>query len=263
MNVRFFLRKHWETLAGALLDRSEVELQSNKRVHHLRFLQEARIATPISGYIGVVEMPSGQRRYSTELRQSFTDEVLSACLHEVGPEPNVVTDTLADHNGPRGLADASSQYIGVAYGELSARGFVQIGAGRISASECSEVGVLSAHGFMGRLSDSMPHLWGAIHVGGVLDEAEGGAVLEYRLEYFNPLHAENSYEIWSGLRGVGPKRQEFIHLMFAEGGKLVLAAEAVGVRLDLIARKAKTLSEGVQSEMRSRIVRAPDQSSQE
>ena len=263
MNVRFFVKKHWETLMGAVYGRSELEMQSAKRVHHIRFIQEARIATPISGYAGVVEMPDGTNRYLTELRQSFSDEVMSSCLHDVGEVSDVVTDALLDHSKPRGVADASSLYKQTPYDELSVRGFVRIGVGRIDPAECVDGRLLSAHGFMGRLSDSMPHLWGTIHEGGVLDADEGGAVLEYRFEYLGVLPAGSQYEIWSGLRGVGAKKQEFVHLMFTDERRLVLVAEAVGVRLDLIARKAKVLSESVQNEMRSRIVLAPNHSAKE
>lgn len=264
MNVRFFLQKHWEALCSGT---GASELVSKVRSHHIRFHREVRIAAPISGYWETVSLASSEARYLTELRQSFTQEVMSTCLHQLEgllpqerPQDESLNEAVNDIPlvpeiaAPRGVPNGRSVFAEATYDSLQARGFRLIGVGRIEAYECDSNGRLLPYRYMGRLSDSMPHLWGAVHEGGVLDENEGGAVLEYRMEYFEGLKAEDGYEIWSGLRGVGAKVQEFVHLIFNRKRQLAMVAEAVGVRLDLIARKSKVLSPEVVSLMHDQVV---------
>ncbi|NOX49292.1 MAG: hypothetical protein GXP16_01990, partial [Gammaproteobacteria bacterium] len=85
-------------------------------------------------------------------------------------------------------------------------------------------------------------LWGAAEIEEG-NTTEGGAVLEYRLRYLNSLKCSNRFVINSGILQVTPKVQQFAHLVFnAESGQVCLSAQAVVVRMDLIARKAKVLS---------------------
>lgn len=261
MNVRFFVKKHWEMLSAYLADQPTAvvgcELEA-LRSQHLRFLKEARIATPLSGYVGLVTMPDGSSRYLTELRQSFTQEVMSTCLHDLGLVGETAENELSAHAAPRGLPDRMSEFAQTGLDEAAARGFSMIGKGALETGECDTQQRLLPHGYMGRLSDAMPHLWGAVHEEGVLDENEGGAVLEYRFQYMAGLKAGDTYQIWSGLKATGPKVQEFVHLMFNPGAELAVIAEAVGVRMDLIARKAKTLSEETQNQLRKHVIAAPE-----
>ena len=249
MNVRFFLQKHWEALSAGL---PENDLSTRVRSHHIRFHREARIATPISGYLSAVALDSGRLCHLTELKQSFTQETMSTCLHELDGIGAVEQAELPSSAAPRGVQNRTSEFAQLGYGQLQQRGFALIGAGKIDSSECDLDGRLQPFRYMGRLSDSMPHLWGAIHQNGVLDDNEGGAVLEYRLEYFAGLTDGDRYEIWSGLRDVGEKVQEFVHLVFNQARELAMVAEAAGVRLDLIARKAKVLSPEVVKQMQTR-----------
>ena len=251
MNVRFFLQKHWEALSSGI---EQGDLVNRVRSHHIRFHREARIAAPISGYLNSVSTDSGERRLLTELRQSFTQETMSTCLHELQGIDEVEEVDMPSSAAPRGVQDETSEFADVQYMQLEQRGFALIGAGKIDAQECDSEGQLQPYRYMGRLSDSMPHLWGALHEGGVLDDNEGGAVLEYRLEYFEGLRADDRYEIWSGLRDVGEKVQQFVHLVFNHECQLAMVAEAAGVRLDLVARKSKLLPQKVVEQMRKRIV---------
>ena len=111
--------------------------------------------------------------------------------------------------------------------------------------------------YMGRISDSMPHLWAPL--GRELGGDEGGAVLEYRLAYHAPLRLGERFEVISGLAGVGPKVQRFVHVLLGDGGRLCASAEAVGVRMDLEARKSKTLSDADQAAMFEHVVRLPNE----
>ncbi len=263
LNVRFYVDKHWQTLCGALpaLGVREPVTQASLHSQHLRFLQESRLAAPLTGYAGVLAN-GGNARLLTELRHSFTDEVLSTCIHELTLE--IVSEEISElpgHAAPRGVADADLEYGKLSLGHLADHGFHVIGRGVVQGLECEAAGpdrdVMAVHNYMGRISDSMPHLWGLLGArGGELDPGEGGAVLEYRLRYHSPLHAGDTFELHSGLAATGPKVQRFAHLMFnATRGVLALSAEAAGVRMDLVARKALTLSEARQAEMRERLLR--------
>lgn len=117
--------------------------------------------------------------------------------------------------------------------------------GLIQTDECTFDGMLKNHHYMGRLSDSMPHLWGMLFKEiAEPNPNEGGAVLEYRLRHHRPLRAGMPFVIQSGIAEVGAKVQRFVHLLFnADTGQVALSAEAVGVRMDLTARRAMTLDE--------------------
>ena len=62
LNVRFCEQKLWQTLAGGLLQSGLVQenqiddLPLRLTGQHLRFQQESRIATPISGYFSVISV---------------------------------------------------------------------------------------------------------------------------------------------------------------------------------------------------------------
>lgn len=260
MNVRYFVKKHWEALSAYLWERSAANADrvlEDLRGQHLRFLKEARIATPLSGYAGNVVMPDGSSRYVTELRQSFTQEVMSTCLHDLGRADLGPRVALSEHAAPRGLPDEASRFVQTRLEEASAQGFAIIGKGLLADEECNAQGQVLPHGYMGRLSDAMPHLWGAVHEQGVLDENEGGAVLEYRFQYRAGLKAGDTYQIWSGLKAAGPKIQEFVHLLFNSRAEIALLAQAVGVRMDLTARKTKTLSKQTQNQLRKHLITSP------
>ncbi len=253
MNVRFFVQKHWETLCSGYPEVSADQMFNTVSNLHLRYLREAPLSTPISGYVLTVYLPSSEVRYLTELRHSFTDEVLSTCLHGVSTplESDVGVPVYA---APRGVADANSAFIHADPSQLKARGFSLIGKGRITEAECARTGTLLPQGYMGRLSDSMPHLWGTIY-DGMLGEDEGGAVLEYRLDLLSRLTAGDGYQIWSGLTDVAPKVHTFSHVMFDHQGRAMMTAGAVGVRLDLKSRKVRLLSEERVAKMRGKLVK--------
>lgn len=268
LNVRFYVEKHWQTLCGGLCGELGVlqlpctpdELQQKVSVQHIRFLQESRLAAPLSGYVGVVFSGSGYIDVLTELRQSFTDEPVSACVHRIVGAIAEVTDELPQHARPRGLADVDLAHNSVALADVDSYGFKTIGMGLVSRDECipdASGGFVRMHNYMGRISDSMPHLWGLLRAeSGMLDETEGGAVLEYRLRYHQPLRPGQRFLVTSGVNAVSAKVQRFAHLLFnIESGSICVSAEAAGVRMDLLERRAKVLSEDMQNHMRSRLIR--------
>jgi acyl-CoA thioester hydrolase len=263
LNVRFYVDKHWQTLCGGV-DLLGVqprvnfeELQQRLSVQHLRFLQESRLAAPLSGYAGVVAQTADHIDVLTELRQSYTDEPMSTCVHRLtGLQANVV-DELPTYAEPRGVVDKDLTHSKLPLLEVDGYGFKVIGAGVIQSDECGSNGLPRIYQYMGRISDSMPHLWGLLHAeAGEMDDNEGGAVLEYRLRYHRPLNLGERFVVMSGIGSVGEKVQQFAHLLFnADDGAICVSAQAAGVRMDLIERRAKVLTEEMQSQMRARQIR--------
>ena len=264
MNVRFYVEKHWQTLvAGA--DRLGFEpagpaddLMRHVSVQHIRFLQESRLAAPLSGYVGVVAASGSHIDVLTELRQSFTDETVSACVHRlVDVTSSADLHPMPEHAAPRGVPDEDIPHTALELDTVQDFGFFPIGMGMIGSDECTPAGALRMHFYMGRISDSMPHLWGLLRADrGELDPDEGGAVLEYRLRYHRPLLAGHRFSVRSGVSAVSAKVQQFSHLIYdLDTGELCVSAQAAGVRMDLVERRAKVLSEEMQADMRKRAVK--------
>jgi acyl-CoA thioester hydrolase len=266
LNVRFYVEKSWQTLVTGLMDllsdggddrlRSAEMLLGEVDMQHIRFLQESRLAAPLSGYLAVV----GPHLVLTELRHSFTDEVLCTTLHRI---PNLVFENaqiVPEYAAPRGIKDEDLAHIRLSLEEAKAHGFRLIGRGVIRADECAFNGRMHMHHYMARFSDSMPHLWGEFHDhDGEFPPNEGGAVVEYRLRYHGPyLEADQRYELVSGICGVGNKVHHFAHLMFnLETGKVCVSGESVGVRIDLEERRAIGLAPEVQALMQTKLVKQP------
>ena len=89
----------------------------------------------------------------------------------------------------------------------------------------------------------MPNLWTHLAGDERVSEQEGGAVVEFRRQYHQPLKVNQPFVVASGLLDAKGKIQRFGHLLFnAETGVCCASAQAVAVRMDLQARKAVDLS---------------------
>ncbi|MEM7077948.1 MAG: thioesterase family protein [Pseudomonadota bacterium] len=258
LNVRFFVDRHWQSLAGGA---REPQVQARINSLHLRFIAEARLAQAMSGYFGVLhhDEHTDVTLVQTILRDSYDDRILSTCLHEVygrleGPDAEQLPEV-----GSRGIPAEDLPYVQLDRDRAADYGFAQIGAGTVLAHECDPQGQMYSAAYMGRISDAMPHLWHHMHPGSAPREQEGGAVLEYRLRFHRPLTHTDAYEIWSGVFTVGPKVQQFAHLVFdVDSGGLVASAQAAGVRMDLNARKSITLDDARLAALEAVRLRRPE-----
>ena len=89
----------------------------------------------------------------------------------------------------------------------------------------------------------MPNLWTHLAGDERVSKHEGGAVVEFRRRYHQPLRVNQPFVVASGLLDAQGKIQRFVHLLFnAETGMCCASAQAVAVRMDLQARKAIDLS---------------------
>ena len=264
LNVRFFVQRHWQVLQGGLsalgISPTPTQLQSL----HIRFLAEARIATPMTGYFGVVKSLSEDKLVVfSKLSHSLTGQCMSSALHSLDVGEVVLQSIPKDifcevdpELGPRGLSEEDSQYTALEYQELTAHNFSMIGKGTIGPEEVCRDGSLLIHHYMGRLSDSMPHLWmNLFGTSAESNSSQGGAVLEYRMGFSHFAKLGTNYEIWSGLAQAGKKVQQFTHLLFdADSYELILNAQAVGLRMDLETRKSVTLPNEVYERMKSQVL---------
>ena len=252
LNVRFCEQKLWQTLAVGLLqaglvDEHELDTLPTRITHqHLRFQQESRIATPISGYISALPSSvSSSFNVLAQLRHTVSDEPLCSALWQVSglkQGSNIDSDADLSHALPRGIDND------LAYGTLDlasalAKGFVVTGQGLIQPDECTNTGYLLPHNYMARTSDSMPNLWSHLAGDERVSESEGGAVVEFRRQYHQPLCVNQAFIVTSGLLSAQGKIQQFGHLMFnAKTNQCCASAQAVAVRMDLNARRAIELS---------------------
>ena len=253
MNVRFYVAKHMETLQSWLLGIGAVqELQPiSVSTQHLRFLSESRLSAPLSGFAALTE----EGAVVTELRQSVTGEVLSTCLHGLdGEDISATAIATPEHALPRGASSKALHLIEGCSESYLDCGFQLIGQGVVGHREVDSQAALSLENYMGRISDSMPHLWASFGAFGEDDSdgLEGGAVLEYRFHYHTPIRAGERFAVYSGLYQAGAKVQTFAHLVFNQsGGCLATSAMAVGVRMDLTTRRAKAMSDEVLQHLQS------------
>jgi len=90
------------------------------------------------------------------------------------------------------------------------------------------------------------------------DVTEGGAVLEYRMTFHHRLRLGERFEVVSGVRGLGDKTQHLAHQIYSlDSGQCVLTAEAVAIAMDLVARRAMSISPTRRQAMQRFMVAAP------
>ena len=272
LNVRFCEHKLYQTLLSGLLINGCIEttdvplLPAKIQRQHIRFQAESRIAAPLGGYFGAVAGDEFQAL--VELRNevsgvvacsmlfTFADASIAAHLQEMAADAIAPDDF--SHAWPRGIQQNLNLHELTLEQALSL-GFRTIGAGVIDADECSAQGQLLPHFCMGRISDSMPHLWGAVFPESQANEAEGGAVVEFRRTYDGILSVGEAFTIVSGIVAVGTKVQSFAHLIYNQRtGKCCVNAQAVALRMDLQARKAITMDSAALAALAAQKIQLPN-----
>lgn len=264
LNVRFFAQKIQQTLQFGLIEvgiatpENVLAVRRQIRHKHMRFIAEARMAVPITGYFGVIESQPDALITLCELRNSATDVVLASFLIELGGEYSYTgpTNTLPEHAGTRGVTAEAFIYKDCTSDEMMSRGCSIIGQGVVQADECDSEGHLQNYLYMGRHSDSMPNLFTRFETKSRGDGVVGGAVLEYRMNFFSQLKSGSRFKIVSGVKALGEKTQVFIHAMFnADTGELVTGSEALAISMDLEARKAIKIPDERRARMSELLIR--------
>ncbi|HTO96183.1 MAG TPA: thioesterase family protein [Myxococcales bacterium] len=270
LNVRYYLAKSNQGLP-LLLGHLGLSPAARPRIRlqHVRFLKEARTATPLTAAAGLVEGgPSGIKLYG-EVRHSQSGEPLATILTEVdfpgagpvAPAADAPRCTVPEHGAPRGVAP-DSPVLRPDRGRLGEMGFVEIGRGAIAAAECDLSGEMEPYQYVGRMSDSVVNLLAQFQTDEELSRrslgVEGGALVELRIAFHAPLHAGSFFTIHSGVAELGRKTQHFVHLFFDElSGKCVATADGIAVAMDLATRRAIELPEARRRRIEARLLRLP------
>ena len=119
LNVRFYVDKHMQAvthaIAAALGGDATRQLNASVRSQHIRFLAESRLASPLSGYVGLlVGGDDGDVGILSELRHSASDQVLSSCVTRIADASMTAAlrrcgmdvEACPTHAGPRGVPDS-------------------------------------------------------------------------------------------------------------------------------------------------------------
>ncbi len=273
LNVRFFVAKANEGLPFVLAElgftpSALAGLGARPRVvrQHMRFLREARMATPLVVLGGICRHePHGLTVFS-EVRHSLTGAVHATLVTELAlfsqaegrrvpvPQPREeLRCEVPEHGAPRGLAGDVPR-APPRRGALADLGFEEITRGRVNASECDAHGELEPFQYVGRVSDGAVNLMVRYQTEEELarrsEGIEGGAVVEFRILHHAPLRAGSLFTIRSGMKAVSRKTQHVVHLFFdEESGACAASCDVIAVAIDLRARKAIELPDARRARM--------------
>jgi acyl-CoA thioester hydrolase len=261
LNVRFFVAKANEGLPFVLAElgltsAALLRLGARPRVlrQHMRFLREARMATPLAVHAGISHhQPDGLTVYS-EVRHSLTGAVQATLVTEVAlvtpdgplaaiPPPRAALRCeVPEHGRARGVTgDGPGRP--PPRDALAGLGFVEITRGQVHAVECDAHGEFEPFQYVGRVSDGAVNLMVQYQTEEELarrsEGLEGGAVVEFRIVHHAPLRAGSLFTIQSGLRAVARRTQHVVHLFFdEESRRCVASCDVIAVTIDLRARKS-------------------------
>lgn len=253
LNVRFYAQKINQAVAIFLEDLDVPSNDVRLTGQHIRFVQEARIATPLRVDCALISSDPGRWEVLSLMRHNFTEVPVSGFITRLEGPGLLAVESASHEDVPewaaaRGVRPESPFPLPESPEAAEAAGFRMMGRGRIAAAECDDSGVVLPEIYIGRISDGMPNLWAF-----TTDDAEreqrqsgalGGAALEYQLDIIRPLGCDDVFRHLSGIRDIGNKTQHMVHLLVNETrGEVSVRAEAIGVAMDLETRKAVPISE--------------------
>ncbi len=265
LNVRFYLAKANEGLPFVLSEigysparLATLRARSRVRAQHVRFLREARKATPLLVLSGIARTEGPLLVVYSEVRHSLTEAVLATLVTDVVLEgadgvalplevPAATSRCeIPAHGAPRGLEPRI--VVPPPREELAGRGFVEIARGRVRDGECDSDGELEPFQYVGRVADGVMNLIARFQTEEELARRQGGvegsALVEFRITHRAVLRAGALFTVHSGLAAVGSKTFHPIHLMYDETtGACAAVCEGVAVTMDLVARKAIDIPE--------------------
>jgi acyl-CoA thioester hydrolase len=282
LNVRFYVARAMEGLVGlaaalGLGDafRSTASATLLVKDQHIRFLREARSRAQLHMIGGVIEIGEDDARLAQWLIHSGSGEVAASfqtvVAHVTARDERrfpwsdrtralaeALTVVVPAAIAPRGLsvAPAISQ---ASLARAEVLGLVSVGAGALGPEDCDIFGRMRTELFIGRVSDGVPGLVGALRATVAANAPErpvhvGGAVVEYRLLHHAWPRAGDRFVLRSGLAGLDHRTQRMVHWMLDPAtGQAWASAEAVAVSFDLDTRKIIPISEEAQVQLRGRI----------
>jgi acyl-CoA thioester hydrolase len=277
LNVRFYVAKANEGLPHLLSELGRPPAAPGGAgprlrvvAQHMRFLAEARKATPLTVVSGIASSTPATLAVYSEVRHSLTGAVLATLLSDVAlvgdggarvpapPIPARLRCEVPPHGAPRGIA-LDRAFAPPLRSAVSSAGFVEIARGRVRAAECDDDGELEPYQYVGRIADGVVNLMARFQTEEELARrshgVEGGALVEFRATHRSPLRAGSLFTVHSGLRAVGAKTIEVVHLVFDEAApECAAVCEGVAVSMDLRARKALAIPEARRRRMEAGLI---------
>jgi acyl-CoA thioester hydrolase len=268
LNVGFYVAKSMEALAGLAAELGmprafapSAEATLVVREQHIRFLKEARPGAPLTIEGGVVDLGETDarlvflmRHHDGDLAAGFQTVVAHATAAEAQPFPwpdriRARAESLSAQIPER----AAARSISLAPVETQASraraeaiGLRRSGLGVVAPADCDAFGRLRTEGFMARLSEAIPHVFGGLRPGNVEGEPAriDGAAVEYRLVHHAWPRVGDRLELRSGSAGGDARIRRLVHWMLdPDTGRPWASAEAIAVSFDLQTRKLVTLSD--------------------
>lgn len=279
MNVQFYVDRAADGLAavGVHLGLGPAQLrawglQLVAIGQHVRFLRERHVGSPFFMRAGVLAADSERLTIYLELVGTKSGNVaaaftLEAELRDVAtqapqPLPDTVLDTAHSlaverpvHGQPKGLTMAPACG-GLLLADADAMGMLPTFQALVQPWECGANGLLLLRHFMGHISNGVPNLMGQVGASEFAGHSNvGGAALEYRFVYRRYPQVGDVVALRSAFTGIGEKTYTMCHWLFdVETGVALASAEAVGITLDLAARKAMSMPAGMRSNLQSALV---------
>ena len=262
MNVRYCVEKLYETFfAGLIMTNNYGALENKdsyrgiKRVH-IRFQNEARLSAPLSGHFHGLSSSSSAGDFNclAYLQDGSSGKLFCSMLLQLTDPLDCSEETILSIEEmpevrPRGLID-TFPISNLAMSEAEGAGFVVSGRGLVRSDDCDDAGNMKVPAYMGKASDSVPNLWTHLMGDEQVSDSEGGAVAEFKKTFHGVFKEGDVFTVMSGLLEARGKIQRFAHLFFRQGdGRLIMSAEAISVRFNLLTRKASE----IQPEMLKRL----------
>lgn len=278
MNVQFYLERADQALAvfgNAMGLGPRVLAERGQRLavaeHHVRFLREQRPGAPFYILAGIVQHSATGFTLYEEMRNTLSHDPAATFVADVELQdrktgapvalpdaPVLAADRQIDlpaHGAPRGL-DMEVPRAPLSLEEAEGLGMVTIFRGQVTPAQVDVEGRFARRQAMGVISDGIPNLLAQIRGDDrSKNPSEGGAALEYRFVYREPLHVGDLIVVMSALKEVKEKTYTWCHWMFdGESGKAVASAEAVAIALDLETRKVIPIPDGMRGMLEKKVI---------
>ncbi|MDZ7670990.1 MAG: acyl-ACP thioesterase [Gammaproteobacteria bacterium] len=256
LNVRYYACKINEAVQILLSRQFGIDaetLPGRIRGQHIRFLNEARAATPLRVDCAVAHQDESRLSVVSLMHENVSGRPLAGFVSDIDVSglglaaAGVTLPDVPEPARPRGIDPAALPAAPQTWDEARDAGYRIVGRGVIARAECDDDGQMLPYAYVGRISDGMPNLWGYLNPPQTQSAQStgelGGAALEQRLDIIAPLRRGAVYSQLSGVRALGNKTQQMAHLIFDESRQRVAATmEAVGLAMDLETRRAVPIS---------------------
>ena len=266
LNVRFHFAIVDEALAHLFASRWQRPAPRTLR-QHARFVAEARIATPLCAQGAIVAIDATTLSVYIEIVNGMTGAPHSCFTITLGGQMDLLDvdaaalpglESIPARGARRGLVDPTRTTDLPTLTDAENLPMIEIARGVIQDRE-TRAGALTSTACAGRISDGVLRLIAHVHGGDTLAERQngriGGAVVEYELLLPDAIPPGTAFVGRSGIGALQGRTQRFAHWLFCvDSGRLLCAANAIAVPLDLETRRAATFDDEVRTAIEARCI---------